>query len=67
MVEWTSRSEKNYRRLVEFLDNDRPEMKMTLYKKEFTKLERLIYQRDLPVQIEMKELSPSQVEVILRK
>lgn len=67
-MEKESRSDKMYREIAEFLEDKSAKVRhFVLYKSEVEKLEKILYERDITVQIEKKELSRSKVRISLQK
>lgn len=62
-----SRTDRLYENLSMFLNGDDKTWSKKIYKKELIKLERYLYQHDIPVTLEKKELLAGKVEVTLTK
>lgn len=65
--EHNMRTDRLYEKLSSFLNGDDKTFSKTIYKKEVIKLERYLYQQDIPVTLEKKELLAGKVEVTLTK
>lgn len=62
-----SRTDRLYENLSMFLNGDDKTWSKKIYKKELIKLERYLYQQDIPVTLEKKDLSTGMVEITLTK
>ena len=60
-------TDRLYKNLSMFLNGDNKTWSKKIYKKEVIKLERYLYQQDIPVTLEKKEPSAGKVEVTLTK
>ena len=60
-------TDRLYKNLSMFLNGDNKTWSKKIYKKELIKLERYLYQQDIPVTLEKKEASAGKVEVTLTK
>ncbi len=60
-------TDRLYKNLSMFLNGDNKTWSKKIYKKELIKLERYLYQQDIPVTLEKKELLAGKVEVTLTK
>ena len=60
-------TDRLYENLSMFLNGDNKTWSKKIYKKELIKLERYLYQQDIPVTLEKKELLAGKVEVTLTK
>lgn len=68
-MERESRSDKMYRQLNEFLEDENArERHLVLYKSEVEKLEKYLYEKDVAANIiEKKELTKGKVRITLQK
>lgn len=67
MEERASRMERLYHDLDIFLNCDDDSMTKTIYKKEAERLERYIYESDIPVTIERKPISAEKLMLVIKK